>query len=48
LEGIAYLTNTPAGAQNKDGSYAPESVMGHAEATLAGYRKTLESNQAKK
>ncbi len=48
LEGIAYLTNTPAGAQNKDGSYAAESVMGHAEATLAGYRKTLESNQPKK
>jgi predicted ATP-dependent protease len=48
LEGIAYLTNTPAGAQNKAGSYAPESVMGHAEATLAGYRKTLESNQPKK
>jgi predicted ATP-dependent protease len=48
LEGIAYLTNTPAGAQNKDGGYAAESVMGHAEATLAGYRKTLESNQPKK
>jgi predicted ATP-dependent protease len=48
LEGVAYLTNTPAGAQNKAGSYAAESVMGHAEATLAGYRKTLESNQPKK
>ena len=48
LEGIAYLTNTPAGTQNKAGSYTAESVMGHAEATLAGYRKTLESNQPKK
>ncbi len=48
LEGVAYLTSTPAGSQNKAGSYASESVMGHAEATLAGYRKTLESNQPKK
>jgi predicted ATP-dependent protease len=45
LEGIEYLTGTPAGAQNKDGSYAANTVMGHAEATLAAYRKTLESNQ---
>jgi predicted ATP-dependent protease len=45
LEGIAYLTGTPAGAQNKDGSYAADSVMGHVDATLAAYRKTLESNQ---
>jgi predicted ATP-dependent protease len=48
LEGIAYLTNAPAGAIDTAGSYAAESVMGHAEATLAGYRKTLESNQPKK
>ncbi len=45
LEGIEYLTGKPAGLQNKAGSYAAESVMGHVEATLAGYRKTLESNQ---
>jgi predicted ATP-dependent protease len=44
LEGIEYLTGKPAGAQNKAGSYAKNTVMGHAEATLAGYRKTLESN----
>jgi predicted ATP-dependent protease len=44
LEGIEYLTGKPAGSQNKAGSYAAESVMGHVEATLAGYRKTLESN----
>jgi predicted ATP-dependent protease len=48
LEGIAYLTNTPAGAIDKAGSYAETSVMGHVEATLAAYRKTLESNQPKK
>ncbi len=48
LEGIAYLTGKPAGAQNKAGSYSEISVMGHAEATLAGYRKTLESNQPQK
>jgi predicted ATP-dependent protease len=52
LEGIAYLTGTPSGAPafnlSKVGSYAAESVMGHAEATLSGYRKTLESNQPKK
>jgi predicted ATP-dependent protease len=45
LEGIEYLTGKPAGAQNKDGSYAADSVMGHVDATLAAYRKTLESNQ---
>jgi predicted ATP-dependent protease len=44
LEGIEYLTGKPAGAQNKAGSYAVDTVMGHVEATLAGYRKTLESN----
>ena len=48
LEGIAYLTGTPAGNINAAGRYAAESVMGHAEATLSGYRKTLESNQPKK
>ncbi len=37
LEGIAYLTQQTA-----------ESVMNKAEATLAAFRKTLESNQAKK
>ena len=44
LEGIAYLTGTPAGNIDAAGNYAAETVMGHAEATLAGYRKTLESN----
>ncbi len=44
LEGIEYLTGKPAGAQNKDGSYAANTVMGHVDATLAAYRKTLESN----
>jgi predicted ATP-dependent protease len=48
LEGIEYLTGTPAGALNKAGGYAPNTVMGHADATLAAYRKTLESNQPKK
>jgi len=52
LEGIEFLTGMPAGAQNKAlGDVAPmyleNSVMGHVEVTLAGYRKTLESNQAK-
>lgn len=52
LEGIEYLTGVPAGAQNKalgDATpiYLENSVMGHVEVTLAGYRKTLESNQAK-
>ena len=45
LEGIEYLTGVPAGAQNKAGSYAVDTVMGHVDATLAAYRKTLESNQ---
>lgn len=52
LEGIEYLTGMPAGSQNMAlGDAAPlyiaNSVMGHVEVTLAGYRKTLESNQAK-
>jgi predicted ATP-dependent protease len=52
LEGIEFLTGVPAGPQNKAlGEVAPmyfeNSVMGHVEVTLAGYRKTLESNQAK-
>ncbi len=45
LEGIEYLTGVPAGAQSKAGSYAVDTVMGHVDATLAAYRKTLESNQ---
>ena len=45
LEGIEYLTGTPAGAPNKAAGDANHSVMGQAEATLAAYRKTLESNQ---
>ena len=52
LEGIEYLTSTPAGtpagASNKAAGYAANSVMGQAEATLAAYRKTLESNQPQK
>ena len=48
LEGIEYLTGVPAGSQNKAGSYAAKTVMGHAEASLAAYRKTLESNQPQK
>lgn len=52
LEGIEFLTGVPAGSQNETlGDVAPmyleNSVMGHVEVTLAGYRKTLESNQAK-
>jgi predicted ATP-dependent protease len=45
LEGIEYLTGVPAGSPNESGSYAADTVMGHADATLAAYRKTLESNQ---
>lgn len=49
LEGIEYLTGIPAGAldftQAKAGSYAANTVMGHAAESLAAYRKTLESNQ---
>ena len=52
LEGIEYLTGVPAGApmlnQSMDGGYAANTVMGHAAASLAAYRKTLESNQPQK
>lgn len=45
LEGIRYLTGVEAGEQNAAGLYADKTVMGDAQATLASYRKTLESNQ---
>ena len=45
LEGIQHLVNVEAGEQDEAGSYAPDTVMGHAQAVLAQYRKTLESNQ---
>ncbi len=45
LEGIEYLTGTPAGSPNKADGDASSTVMGYADATLAAYRKTLESNQ---
>lgn len=48
LEGIEYLTGVAAGAQDATGSYAANTVMGHAQSVLAAYRKTLESNQTKK
>jgi len=47
LEGIEYLTGVAAGEQDATGSYAANTVMGHAQSVLASYRKTLESNQPK-
>ena len=43
LEGIEYLTGIAAGTPE-----IADSVMGHANTTLASYRKTLESNQPQK
>jgi len=45
LEGIQHLVNVDAGEKDASGSYAPNTVMGHAQAVLAEYRKTLETNQ---
>jgi hypothetical protein len=45
LEGIQHLVDVEAGEQDVAGNYAPDTVMGHAQAVLAAYRKTLESNQ---
>jgi len=45
LEGIEYLTGVAAGMQDLAGNYATYNVLGHALSVLAGYRKTLESNQ---
>jgi predicted ATP-dependent protease len=45
LEGIRFLTSIEAGMQNSVGVYPESTVMGHAQATLASYRKTLERNQ---
>lgn len=45
LEGIQYLVNVEAGQQDTNGTYPPDTVMGHAQSTLAAYRKTLEHNQ---
>jgi hypothetical protein len=36
-----------AGTQNHLGIYPENTVLGFAQKTLANYRKTLESNQAK-
>lgn len=47
LEGIEYLTGMEAGTQNHLGIYPENTVLGFAQQTLANYRKTLESNQAK-
>ena len=48
LEGIEYLTGVAAGSQDAVGQYLANTVMGHAQSVLAGYRKTLESNQPQK
>lgn len=45
LEAIQYLVGMEAGKQDVVGDYPPETVMGHAQSTLALYRKTLEINQ---
>jgi len=45
LEGIEHLVNIEAGKKDVEGAYADDTVMGHAQAVLASYRKTLEDNQ---
>ncbi len=45
LEGIEYLVGVEAGQQDANGTYPIHTVMGHAQSTLAAYRKTLEHNQ---
>jgi predicted ATP-dependent protease len=45
LEGIQHLVGVNAGEKDASGSYPPNTVMGHAQAVLAEYRKTLETNQ---
>jgi predicted ATP-dependent protease len=45
LEGIQHLVGVNAGEKDATGSYPPNTVMGHAQAVLAEYRKTLETNQ---
>ncbi|MEO1946102.1 MAG: Lon-insertion domain-containing protein, partial [Methylophilaceae bacterium] len=47
LEGIELLVGVEAGEKNANGSYAANTVMGHAQAVLAEYRLTLEQNQRK-
>ncbi len=48
LEGIELLVNVAAGEEDASGSYEANTVMGHAQAVLAEYRKTLENNQSKR
>ena len=48
LEGIELLVNVAAGEKDASGSYEANTVMGHAQAVLAEYRKTLENNQSKR
>jgi predicted ATP-dependent protease len=47
LEGISYLTNTPASAADAHGDYAENTVMGQAMQTLLRYKKILENNKTK-
>ena len=48
LEGIQHLAGIDAGKQDAKGHYKPNTVMGHVQAVLASYRKTLETNQPQK
>ena len=45
LEGIEHLVNVEAGQQDAAGHYAANTVLGHAQTVLAGYRRTLENNK---
>ncbi|MEE9330941.1 MAG: AAA family ATPase [Methylophilaceae bacterium] len=46
LEGIEHLVNVEAGQQDAGGHYAVNTVLGHAQTVLAGYRRTLENNKS--
>ncbi len=48
LEGVAYLTGQAAGTPDHSGNYASNTVMGRAQAMLAQYRTTFESNQQRR
>ncbi len=43
-EGIELLTGIPAGVANEAGSYPRNSVLGHAQQTLAGYRRSVQAS----
>jgi len=44
-EGLELLTGLPAGIANDAGNYPRDSVLGHAQRTLAAYRRACQASE---